>query len=262
VSDSGAQADFASSSISDGTAFGKTQVITRTANADCIDDGSVLLQTSKASVIPQRLSKETTDPSQEWTQEKNDLLRHLRSTAGLSWARIALYFPHNSKSELRCKFAARVATTVEQEKNIHLLKRKRGRSRKCEHPPSRTEQRRQSQARADRSQPFATRPYDRTPLPLPLIPQLTVIYSVSSSSNGPSVAKGRGRKRKVSAASELETKRFSNTPVWTVDRIVGIVDVGGKQHYRVRWEETLEPVENLQGCANTAIAEYHLRHLR
>lgn len=44
--------------------------------------------------------------------------------------------------------------------------------------------------------------------------------------------------------------------MWTVDRIVGTVDVGGKQHYRVRWEETLEPVENLQGCANTAIAEF------
>ncbi len=165
VSDSGAEADFASSTISDGTAFSKTQVITRTANADCIDDGSVLLQTPEASVIPQRLSKETTDPGQEWTQEKDDLLHHLRSTAGLSWARIALYFPHNSKSILRCKFAARVATMVEQEKSIHLLERKRGRPRKCEHPQSRIEQRRQSQTRTDRSQPLATRPYDRYAAP-------------------------------------------------------------------------------------------------
>ncbi|KAK1813216.1 hypothetical protein LTR12_012405 [Friedmanniomyces endolithicus] len=235
-------------------AFSETQVITRTANADCTDDESDSLQTSEASVIPQRLSKETTDPSQEWTHEKDDLLHHLRSTAGLPWAKTSLYFPHYSLLRVwQPRSNNRRTFTCSSERGAV-----RGSASIIRVEPN----------NADRAKPEPTGPSHLlharmigTPLPLPLIPQLTVPYSVSSSSNGPSVAKGRGRKRKVSATSELEVKRvIEHTNVdCRSDR--GIVDVGGKQHYRVRCEEILEPVENLQGCANIAIAEYHLRHL-
>lgn len=43
-----------------------------------------------------------------------------------------------------------------------------------------------------------------------------------------------------------------------VDRIVGSMCKNGERYYKVKWEETWEPAENLRGCAETAIAEFEL----
>lgn len=67
------------------------------------------------------------------------------------------------------------------------------------------------------------------------------------SSSRQSEPKRRGRKRKV-VASELKTaveKRSQTSPTWEVDRIMGTLERNGKLYYRVRWEDTLEPAENL-----------------
>lgn len=72
------------------------------------------------------------------------------------------------------------------------------------------------------------------------------------------------RVRKPRRAPPLEIavhRRSANEPRWAVDRIVRQVEDGGKRYYIVRWEDTLEPVENLRGCADAAIAEFHLRRL-
>ncbi|KAK1043805.1 hypothetical protein LTR74_018380 [Friedmanniomyces endolithicus] len=254
VSDPGAPADFASSTISDCIGFGKTQVTTVTAGVEHTDGRSVLLQASPTSVEASLFSNEDTNLGQEWTQEKDNLLHHLRSTAGLPWSRIALYFPHTSSSEVRRRFAEHLAAAPEHETNFHPPKRKRGRPRKCDHPSTGIERRRPGQAGAKASQMRTTRRGSDGPRASPGI-------EIRSPSNRPTFAKRRGRKRQVTPALGIQTTKFSRTPMWTVDRIVGTVEIDGRQHYRVRWEETLEPVENLQGCANTAIAEYHLRHL-
>lgn len=53
-------------------------------------------------------------------------------------------------------------------------------------------------------------------------------------------------------------KGFQNKPTWEVDRIVGSMCKNGERYYKVKWEETWEPAENLRGCAETAIAEFEL----
>ena len=65
---------------------------------------------------------------------------------------------------------------------------------------------------------------------------------------------------KPSALTTVTPKSSQNKPTWAVDRIVGSICENGKLFYRVRWEDTLEPAENLRGCADTAIAEFHLQH--
>ncbi|KAK3700533.1 hypothetical protein LTR37_015934 [Vermiconidia calcicola] len=78
------------------------------------------------------------------------------------------------------------------------------------------------------------------------------------------ISKMHNRKRKAETPLHLETvvhERSRNQPTWTVDRIVGVVYENGELFYTVRWEDTLEPAENLIGCADTAIAEFRLRHL-
>ncbi|KAK3670750.1 hypothetical protein LTR78_009322 [Recurvomyces mirabilis] len=253
-SDPDAHAAFASSTLSDSMDFGETQVTTVITDAEHTNGSSMLLQASQTSVEGSLFLNEDTDLGQEWTQQKDSLLHHLRSTAGLPWSRIALYFPHTSSSEVRRRFAEHLAAVPEHEKNVHPPERKRGRPRKCDHPLAGTGQRRRNLAEADASQSCSTRRGSDGSRASPGL-------EIPSLSNHPSLAKRRGRKRKVTPASKFQTTRSSNTPIWTVDRIVGTVEINGRQHYRVRWEETLEPVENLQGCANTAIAEYHLRHV-
>lgn len=161
VSDPDAHVDFASSTISDSMGVGKTQVTTVVADAEHTDGSSMLLQASQTSVEGSLFSNEDTNLSQEWTQEKDSLLHHLRSTAGLPWSRIALYFPHTSSSEVRRRFAEHVAAVPEHEGNVHPPKRKRGRPRKCDHPSAGIEQRRPSRTGANASQPCSTRWYDR-----------------------------------------------------------------------------------------------------
>lgn len=60
------------------------------------------------------------------------------------------------------------------------------------------------------------------------------------------------------ARPDCLTPESHNSPTWLVDQVVGSVRRGkrGELFYRVRWEDTWEPAECLQGGADTAIAEY------
>ncbi|KAF2158954.1 hypothetical protein M409DRAFT_61224 [Zasmidium cellare ATCC 36951] len=46
-------------------------------------------------------------------------------------------------------------------------------------------------------------------------------------------------------------------PTWEVLKIVASVRSHGKILYRVRWEDTWEPIESLRGCGDDAMAEFH-----
>lgn len=77
-------------------------------------------------------------------------------------------------------------------------------------------------------------------------------------------SKRRGWKPKWRAPFNIGSavhNRSQNQPAWAVDRVVGCFYENGKLYYEVRWENTIEPAENLQGCADTAIAEFHLPYL-
>ncbi|KAK4551740.1 hypothetical protein LTR86_010933 [Recurvomyces mirabilis] len=127
VSRSGARANFAVLTDPCRMDYGRTPVTTRTVALDGTDDSFESLHPPQSSSIPLLPSEANTELDQGCAQEKDSLPHHLRSTAGLSWARIAPYFPRTTKSELRRRFAENMASTMQHGKDIVPPKRKRGR---------------------------------------------------------------------------------------------------------------------------------------
>ena len=189
-------------------------------------NGMIGLQASEAiAASPPPCSGQISDVEPCWTQPEDDLLLHLRSTAGLPWRSIVRYFPHLHGAALRHRFESLVTSGPVKEST------QLGCERNC--------------LRKRKATPCLAAEHTNKP-------------------TGPKRRRGRPRKVKAITAPDAgcaTRKTTPSKPTWTVDRILGYVYKDGKQYYQVRWEDTLEPVENLRGCADTAIAEFHLRHL-